>query len=272
MRLEPLFDRMIVLTVWRLRMEPTERIILLGNYDFTICHSKTELMPLPGVYTELWYQGDQFELISIKSTDNLKRDCINLDFPPLCKSTYAIAVHYMPSSNLVMRQEVVRAIVNEYSDDGDFMPGFESVVNPDQVVRLFMVEDQDVLRTAYRLMLERFSDIRIVGEASRCMEAVSKILLKKPTVVLMDISLVDGDGISLTQKIKRVLPDVHVLMNTAYSDQVHVASAMMAGADGYCLKNSPPVQIAQAIRTVAGGKIWLDPRLCTNKSIGNKAS
>ncbi|MCA9801010.1 MAG: response regulator transcription factor [Cyanobacteria bacterium HKST-UBA02] len=124
-----------------------------------------------------------------------------------------------------------------------------------------MVEDQRLLRVAVSLILERHSDIWIIGESDLCKDAARAIVRKRPAVVLMDVELPDGSGITLTEFLRRKLPEIRILMFTSDFSRETLIAAARAGADGYCLKNAPPGVLVEAIRTVAKGENWLDPRL-----------
>ncbi len=110
-----------------------------------------------------------------------------------------------------------------------------------------------------KLTLEQNTGIRIVGEASDGKHGIDTVLAVKPQVVLMDIGLPNMDGIQATQTIKQLLPQARVIILTSHDNDRDIFAALAAGADGYCLKETPTTQLALAIRTVAEGAAWLDP-------------
>lgn len=112
-------------------------------------------------------------------------------------------------------------------------------------------------------MLEQAPDIKIVGEASDGKEGVVAVSELKPNVVLMDIGLPAIDGIEATGQIKKNAPNVRVIMLTSHDNDRDVFAALSAGADGYCLKETPTSQLVLAIRAVADGAAWLDPGIAS---------
>lgn len=126
-----------------------------------------------------------------------------------------------------------------------------------------MVEDHEITRVGLRLMLEQAPDIKIVGEASDGKEGVVAVSELKPNVVLMDIGLPAIDGIEATGQIKKNAPNVRVIMLTSHDNDRDVFAALSAGADGYCLKETPTSQLVLAIRAVADGAAWLDPGIAS---------
>jgi DNA-binding NarL/FixJ family response regulator len=122
-----------------------------------------------------------------------------------------------------------------------------------------VVEDHEITRVGLRLMLEQAPDITIVGEAADGRKGVDAVAALKPNVVLMDIGLPAIDGIEATDQIKKNTPGVRVIMLTSHDNDRDVFAALSAGADGYCLKETPTQQLVLAIRAVADGAAWLDP-------------
>jgi NarL family two-component system response regulator LiaR len=112
-------------------------------------------------------------------------------------------------------------------------------------------------------MLEQAPDISIVGEAADGKEGVEAVTELKPNVVLMDIGLPALDGIEATSQIKKNSPNVRVIMLTSHDNDRDVFAALSAGADGYCLKETPTSQLVLAIRAVADGAAWLDPGIAS---------
>ncbi|MBY0548987.1 MAG: response regulator transcription factor [Candidatus Obscuribacterales bacterium] len=128
-------------------------------------------------------------------------------------------------------------------------------------VRILVAEDQAILRSGLRIILERFEDLEIVGESHDGVDALERVFELKPNVVLMDILMPQMDGIEATKEIKRRFPDVKVIIFTMYSRNDDVFGALSAGADGYCMKDVEPEALYRAIKAVSLGASWLDPAI-----------
>lgn len=124
---------------------------------------------------------------------------------------------------------------------------------------VFLVEDHQMTLVGLKMLLEKESGIKVVGEASDGLTATQKIMQEKPDVVLMDIGLPEMDGIEATQIVKEKLPNTAVIMLTSKDNEQDVLAALAAGADAYCMKGVPPGTLAQVIQTVREGAAWLDP-------------
>src|SRR5438105_2533803 len=129
------------------------------------------------------------------------------------------------------------------------------------VIKILIVEDHQIIRIGLRLLLEKMDNFSIVGEADDGSLALGKALELRPDVILMDIGLPGADGIEASFQIKGQLPSTRVIMLTSHDGDDDIWASMGAGADGYCLKDVPAVQLAEAIRTVHNGGTWLDPRI-----------
>jgi len=123
-----------------------------------------------------------------------------------------------------------------------------------------IVDDHAVVRIGLRSLLAQTSGFRVVGEAGTVAEAISAADQARPDVVLMDVRLPDGSGVDACREIKRSHPDVRVVMLTSYSDEEAIVGAVMAGANGYLLKQADSDQLTRAIREAAEGASSLDPR------------
>lgn len=130
-------------------------------------------------------------------------------------------------------------------------------------VNVVVVEDHEITRMGLRLTLNQTEGIRIVGEASDGRQGLTVVSQLKPHVVLMDIGLPFVDGIEATVNIKKTLPQTRIIMLTSHDSDSDIFAALGAGADGYCLKETPTAQLALAIRTVADGAAWLDPAIAS---------
>jgi two-component system response regulator DevR len=127
-------------------------------------------------------------------------------------------------------------------------------------IRLMIVDDHEVVRLGIRAAFELEPDINVVGEASNGAEALAKMGVLAPQVILMDVRMEKLGGIEACRELKSLYPDVYVLMITSYTDEDAVLASIMAGASGYLLKNMSRVELLRAIRLAATGQTLLDPR------------
>jgi DNA-binding NarL/FixJ family response regulator len=127
------------------------------------------------------------------------------------------------------------------------------------MIKVLIADDQALLRGAFRTMLETEPDMQVVGEAGTGREAVDEARLRKPDVILMDIRMPGIDGIEATRQLQGSGSASRVLILTTFDLDEYVYEAMRAGASGFMLKNSPPDQLASAIRTIAAGEALLAP-------------
>jgi DNA-binding NarL/FixJ family response regulator len=125
-------------------------------------------------------------------------------------------------------------------------------------IRVLIADDQSLVRTGFRLVLENEHDIEVVGEASNGNEAVYGVGRLEPDVVLMDIRMPEMDGIAATREIT-AQRDARVLVLTTYDLDEYVYDALQAGASGFLLKDTPPEHLAAGIRAVAAGEALLAP-------------
>jgi two-component system, NarL family, response regulator DevR len=126
-------------------------------------------------------------------------------------------------------------------------------------IRILLVDDHEVVRLGLRYALEDESDLEIVGEADTVDRARMKAVRLRPDLVLLDVMLPDGSGVEACREIRKTNPAVRVLMLTSFGDETAVLSAVLAGANGYLLKNAPRLDLLQAIRSVAAGATLFDP-------------
>jgi DNA-binding NarL/FixJ family response regulator len=125
-------------------------------------------------------------------------------------------------------------------------------------IRVFLLEDHEVMRLGLRMVLSAEPDIEVVGDAGTVASALVRLPAVRPEVAILDVRLPDGDGISACRDIRSMLPDVACLMFTAYQDDQALLGAVMAGAAGYLLKGTPVQDVVEAVRVVATGKSILD--------------
>jgi two-component system response regulator DevR len=127
-------------------------------------------------------------------------------------------------------------------------------------VRVFLLDDHDVVREGLRFLLERHG-IEVVGEAATAAEATAQIPALRPDVAVLDARLPDGSGIEVCRAVRSVDPDIKALILTSYDDDDALFAAIMAGAHGYVLKNIRSNNLVDAIRQVAAGNSLIDPSL-----------
>src|SRR5580692_2043874 len=128
-------------------------------------------------------------------------------------------------------------------------------------IRVFLLDDHEVVRRGIRDVLEAEPDITVVGEAGAAAEALARVPAVKPDVAILDVRLGDGDGVTVCRELRSTLPDLACLMLTSFGDDEALLSAIMAGAAGYLLKQVRGSDIVGAVRTVAAGGSMLDPRM-----------
>jgi DNA-binding NarL/FixJ family response regulator len=126
-------------------------------------------------------------------------------------------------------------------------------------VRVVLVDDDQLVRVGLRLLLSGDDDIEVVGEAGDGFEAEGVIAATEPDVVLMDIRMPRCDGLVATARELRRRPELAVLVLTTFEGDDLVLGALQAGARGFLLKDTPPHELVQAVRTVAAGRSILSP-------------
>ncbi|MBT2207944.1 MULTISPECIES: response regulator transcription factor [Actinomadura] len=128
-------------------------------------------------------------------------------------------------------------------------------------IRVLLVDDQPMIRTGFRLILETEPDIEVVGESADGMAAVRDTAELRPDIVLMDIRMPRLDGVEATRLIARSGPESKVIILTTFDLDAHVLDALRAGASGFLVKDGPADSLVAAIRTVATGEAILAPRV-----------
>lgn len=133
---------------------------------------------------------------------------------------------------------------------------------PGGTIRLLLVDDHQLVRAGFRLILDLEEDIEVVGEAADGVEAVERARALRPDVICMDLQMPGLDGIEATRLIVgEGDASARVIMLTTFRDDAAVRAALMAGASGFVLKNSPPAVLVDSIRTVHSGDALLDPQV-----------
>ena len=127
-------------------------------------------------------------------------------------------------------------------------------------IRVFLLDDHEIVRRGVRDLLETEPDITVIGEAGTAASALARIPALKPDVAVLDIRLPDGDGVTVCRDLRSKMPQLACLMLTSFSDDDALVDAIMAGAAGYVLKQIRGTDLVGAIRTIASGQSLLDPQ------------
>lgn len=130
-----------------------------------------------------------------------------------------------------------------------------------KITRLMLVDDHDIVRTGLRTYLETISGFEVVAEAGNGSEAIQKAVETQPDVIIMDITMPEMDGLTATRRLKTVCPDSHILALTVHQDKQYFFAMLAAGASGYVTKHAAVEDLVAAIRSVAGGNVYLQPTL-----------
>ena len=130
-------------------------------------------------------------------------------------------------------------------------------------VRVFLLDDHEVVRRGLRELLEAEGDLEVVGEAGTAEEAYGRIPATRPNVAILDVRLPDGDGVEVCREIRSKHPEIACLMLTSFADDEALFSAIMAGAAGYVLKQVRGTDLVDGVRRVGRGESLLDPSLTT---------
>jgi len=125
--------------------------------------------------------------------------------------------------------------------------------------RILLVDDQELLRMGFRMVLDAQPDLQVVGEASDGEQAVSQVRALEPDVVLMDVRMPGTDGVEATRRIVATGSRSHVIILTTFDLDEYAYAALRAGASGFLLKDAPPADLISAIRAVASGDAVVAP-------------
>jgi len=128
-------------------------------------------------------------------------------------------------------------------------------------IRVFLLDDHEIVRTGLRSLFEAAEGFVVVGEAATAAEAVDRIPPTRPDVAILDVRLPDGSGIEVCRDIRSASPEIACVMLTSYADDEALLASIMAGAAGYVLKQVGAVSLVDDVRRVAEGQSLLDPAL-----------
>ncbi len=129
------------------------------------------------------------------------------------------------------------------------------------MIRVYLLDDHEVVRQGLRALLESAGDIEVVGESGSAVDASHRIPALRPDVAVLDARLPDGSGIEVCRTVRAVDPSISALILTSYDDDEALFAAIMAGAAGYVLKEIRGSDLVSAIRQVAAGNSLIDPTL-----------
>jgi two-component system, NarL family, response regulator DevR len=130
---------------------------------------------------------------------------------------------------------------------------------PATTIRIYLLDDHEIVRRGLRDLFEAESDLEVVGESGSAVEAQRRIPALRPHVAVLDARLPDGSGIDVCREIRSVDPTISVLILTSYDDDEALFAAIMAGASGYALKQIDSTDLVASVRHVAAGESMLDP-------------
>jgi two-component system response regulator DevR len=130
-----------------------------------------------------------------------------------------------------------------------------------RAIRVFLLDDHEIVRDGVRALLEGVDGMEVVGEAGTAAEALARIPPTRPDVAILDVQLPDGSGVAVCREVRSAHPEVQCLMLTSFSDDEALFDAIVAGAAGYLLKQVRGTDIVDAVQRVATGQSLLDPTL-----------
>ncbi len=134
---------------------------------------------------------------------------------------------------------------------------------PGTPIRVFLLDDHEVVRRGVHDLLNDEPDITVVGEAATAEQALVRVPALRPQVAVLDVRLPDGDGVTVCRELRSRMPGLACLMLTSFDDEEALLDSIMAGASGYVLKQIRGSDLVSAVRTVARGQSLLDPSATT---------
>jgi DNA-binding NarL/FixJ family response regulator len=130
-----------------------------------------------------------------------------------------------------------------------------------RMIRVLLADDEAMVRAGVRAILEKAGDIEVLAEAADGRQAVELCRARRPDVALLDIRMPRLDGLSAAAELRRVMPEVAVIMLTTFSEDEYIAAALDGGASGFLLKSGDPYELMAAVRAAHGGAAYLSPRI-----------
>ncbi len=143
--------------------------------------------------------------------------------------------------------------------DGEGLRQMAEQADAKAEIKVFLLDDHEIVRRGVKELLETEPDITVIGEAGTAASALARIPALRPDVAVLDVRLPDGDGVTVCREIRSRMPEIACLMLTSFGDDEALFDAIMAGAAGYVLKQIRGTDLVGAIRTVASGESMLDP-------------
>ncbi|WP_395293074.1 response regulator [Kitasatospora hibisci] len=135
--------------------------------------------------------------------------------------------------------------------------------NTNGPVKVFLLDDHEVVRRGVHDLLDSEPDLTVVGEAATVEQALARVPALRPDVAVLDMRLPDGDGVTVCRELRSRMPELACLFLTSFDDEEALLDAIMAGASGYVLKQISGTDLVTAVRTVASGQSMLDPGAAT---------
>src|SRR5438270_2174230 len=126
-------------------------------------------------------------------------------------------------------------------------------------IHILLADDHTILRAGLKMMLNAQPDMEVIGEAQDGRQAISEGIRLQPDIILMDITMPDMNGIEATRQVKKMLPEVKVLVLTMHENDEYVFQALRAGASGYMLKEAADTELITALHVIQSGKFYLSP-------------
>ncbi len=126
-------------------------------------------------------------------------------------------------------------------------------------IRIFVLDDHELIRRGVRELMDEEDDIEVVGEAATAADALKRVAATRPDVAVIDLRLPDGDGIEVCREIRSLVPETRCIVFTSYRDEGSVMQAILAGASAFVLKATSGDELLRAVRLAAEGRSLLDP-------------
>ncbi|MFK7742063.1 MAG: response regulator [Planctomycetota bacterium] len=136
-------------------------------------------------------------------------------------------------------------------------------MNDSPRIRIFLIDDQAIVRAAFKALLQKTGKFEVVGDAGGGRDGIERVAETKPDVVVLDITMAGMSGLDVVAPIKKVSPHTKVLMASQHEGVKFVQQALQAGADGYLSKDSKPEELTLAIESIYGGESYLSPKVAS---------
>lgn len=130
------------------------------------------------------------------------------------------------------------------------------------MIRLVIADDHELIREGIKKIVRPCADLKIVGEAAGLQQATVLIAQVHPDVVILDLTLPDADGLDGLAELRRLFPDLRVVILSMHPEERYALAALRAGALGYVSKSTAAADLVDAVRRAASGEPWLGPRVC----------